>query len=54
MFENITTKEDYLDLHTMLEAVMILERIGNDRASGIAKQIIELLSEKAKKMGNIE
>ncbi|MDE9431386.1 hypothetical protein [Xenorhabdus bovienii] len=48
MFDNITTKEDYTDLHTVLEAVMILENMENSRANDIAKQIIELLSAKAK------
>ncbi|MDE1478047.1 hypothetical protein KKJ17_16490 [Xenorhabdus bovienii] len=48
MFDNITTKEDYTDLHTVLEAVMILENMKNSRANDIAKQIIELLSAKAK------
>ncbi|MCP9270339.1 hypothetical protein M5U04_20255 [Xenorhabdus sp. XENO-1] len=48
MFNNITTKEDYTDLHTVLEAVMILENMKNSRANDIAKQIIELLSVKAK------
>ncbi|MDE9590052.1 hypothetical protein [Xenorhabdus bovienii] len=51
MFNNIATKEDYTDLHTVLEAVMILENMKNSRANDIAKQIIELLSAKAKEAG---
>ncbi|MCG3471458.1 hypothetical protein L7750_13925 [Xenorhabdus bovienii] len=53
MFNNITTKEDYTDLHTVLEAVMILENMKNSRANDIAKQIIELLSTKAKEASSI-
>ncbi|CDG20560.1 protein of unknown function [Xenorhabdus poinarii G6] len=48
MFDNITTKEDYTDLHTVLEAVMVLENMESSKANDIAKQIIELLSAKAK------
>ncbi|MEQ1977706.1 hypothetical protein [Xenorhabdus sp. SGI240] len=53
MFSNITTKEDYTDLHTVLEAVMILEKMENSRASDIAKQIIELLSARAKEISSM-
>ncbi|CDG87110.1 hypothetical protein [Xenorhabdus bovienii] len=53
MFNNITTKEDYTDLHTVLEAVMILENMKSSRANDIAKQIIELLSAKAKEASSI-
>ncbi|CDM89342.1 hypothetical protein [Xenorhabdus bovienii] len=48
MFNNITSKEDYFDLHIVLETVMILEKMENSRANNIAKQLIELLSAKAK------
>ncbi|QTL40985.1 hypothetical protein ACNFJN_06585 [Xenorhabdus budapestensis] len=48
MFSNTTINEVCADLHTMLEAVMILESMKSSRANDIAKQIIELLSAKAK------
>ncbi|WP_416778162.1 hypothetical protein ACNFJN_08210 [Xenorhabdus budapestensis] len=48
MFSNTTINEVCADLHIMLEAVMILESMKSSRANDIAKQIIELLSAKAK------
>ncbi|PHM68145.1 hypothetical protein [Xenorhabdus kozodoii] len=54
MFDNAISKEDFLDLHTVLEAVMILGKMDNKRAKSIAQQLIELLSERAKEIGNAE
>ncbi|WP_426576747.1 hypothetical protein ACP179_20750 [Xenorhabdus stockiae] len=54
MFNNVTPKENYSDLHTVLEAVMILENMENNKANDIAKQIIELLSSRAREAGIIE
>ncbi|MDC9591675.1 hypothetical protein PSI23_20925 [Xenorhabdus sp. XENO-10] len=54
MFNNVTSKENYSDLHTILETVMILENMENNKASDIAKQIIELLSIRAKEVMAME
>ncbi|MBD2816026.1 hypothetical protein ID850_14950 [Xenorhabdus sp. Flor] len=53
MFSNTTIKEVCADLHTILEAVMILESMKSSRANDIAKQLIELLSAKAKDASSI-
>ncbi|WP_156115433.1 MULTISPECIES: hypothetical protein [Xenorhabdus] len=54
MFNDTTIKEVCTDLHTMLEAVMILESMKSSKANDIAKQIIELLSAKAKEVSLID
>ncbi|WP_140183177.1 helix-turn-helix domain-containing protein [Providencia stuartii] len=44
MFGHKNCEDNFSDLHTMLEAQMILENLCNDQADNVAKQITEILS----------
>lgn len=44
MFGHDKCEDNFLDLHTLLEAQMILENLQDKQADSVAKQITELLS----------
>lgn len=52
MFGHEKCEENFLDLHTLLEAQMILENLQDKQADSVARQITELLSSLAVNASN--